>query len=81
MTDSRVRKSLSALNVKLGFPSSFFTFHAFQHSGATLGYKAHAPIQSIKDQGTWTSECVWRYIQFDGDNSDSVAVALQRSLV
>ena len=63
LTDSRIRKCLSILNTKLGFPAGHFTFHSFRRSGATLAYNAHIPLQHIKQQGTWVSDCVWLYIQ------------------
>ena len=59
LTDARVRKMLSHINVKMQLPKNYY---AFRRSGATLAYRAHVPIQGIKDHGTWTSECVWRYI-------------------
>ena len=65
ITDSRVRKSLSTSNRMMGLRKGFYTFHAFRCSGATLAYRAHTPIQQIKDHGTWTSECIWRYIVSD----------------
>ena len=65
LIDSKIRKTLSLINVKLHFPPHFFTFHAFRRSGASLAFNANVPLQDIKVQGTWTSDCVWRYIQED----------------
>ena len=81
MTDSRIRKTLSKLNQKLGLTKIFYTFHAFRRSGATLAYKAHVPIQGIKDHGTWTSDCVWRYIQSDESRPSQVAQAFRDLLL
>ena len=81
MTDSRIRKTLSKLNQKLGMTKNFYTFHAFRCSGATLAYKAHVPIQGIKDHGTWTSDCVWRYIQSDESRPSQVAQAFRDLLL
>ena len=53
--------------------SDFYTFHAFRRSGATLAYRAHVPIQGIKDHSTWKSDCVWRYIQSDESKGLQVA--------
>ena len=58
VTESRLRKVLSKLNVKLGLDPHHFTFHTFRCSGATCAYNAHVPLQSIKSHGSWTSECV-----------------------
>ena len=63
VTESRLRKVLSKLNVKLGLDPHHITFHTFRRSGATCAYNAHVPLQSIKSHGSWASECVWTYIQ------------------
>ena len=81
MTDARVRKMLSHINLKMHLPKNYYTFHAFRRSGATLAYRAHAPIQGIKDHGTWTSDCVWRYIQTHQASGSQVAAAFQKVLL
>ena len=73
LIDSRIRKVLSNLNVKLGLPPNHYTFHSFRRSGATLAYNAHMPIQSIKHHGSWASDCVWSYIQQDNSHSAHIA--------
>ena len=73
LIDSRIRKVLSKLNVKLGLASNHYTFHSFRRSGATLAYNAHMPIQSIKHHGSWASDCVWTYIQQDNSHSAHIA--------
>ena len=76
LTDSRIRKCLSSLIKKLGFPPSHFTFHTFRRSGATLAYNSHIPIQQIKTHGQWTSDCVWTYIQSNHTHGESIANAM-----
>ena len=49
MTDSKVRKCLKDINVKLGLHTSFFTFHSFRSSVETLGYNSHIQIHDMKD--------------------------------
>ena len=73
VTESRLRKELSKLIVRLGFPPSYFTFHSFRRSGATFAYNAHVPIQAIKSHGSWVSDCVWGYIQQDEQHSVQIA--------
>ena len=73
LIDSRVRKSLSSLNVSLGLNPHHFTFHSLSHSGATFAFNAHVPIQDIKRHGTWLSECVWTYIQSDHTSGEKLA--------
>ena len=73
LTDSKVRKCLSRLNVSMGLPPHHFTFHTFRRSGATLAYNAHIPIQHIQRHGSWTSDCVWTYIQQDQSYGEGIA--------
>ena len=73
ITDSKIRKVLSRLIIKLGLPPGHFTFHTFRRSGATLAFNSHVPIQKIKHHGSWTSDCVWRYIQQDPQYSQDIA--------
>ena len=73
LTDSRVRKHLLSINLAMSLPKNFYTFHAFRRSGASLAYQSNASIQQIKDHGTWTSECVWRYITMSKDAGHQVA--------
>ena len=73
ITESRLRKVLSKLVVKLGLPKGHFTFHTFRCSGATLAYNSHVPIQSIKSHGSWMSDCVWTYIQQNNELSSDIA--------
>ena len=76
LTDSRVRKALKSINMTLGFDPDFFTYHSFCRSGATFVYNVHVPIQQIKHHGTWSSECVWRYIQSDRVSGEALAYSL-----
>ena len=80
LIDSKIRKTLSLINLKLQFPPHFFTFHAFRRSGASLAFSANVPLQDIKVQGTWTSDCVWRYIQEDKTKNSLVASTFQDML-
>ena len=73
VTDSRIRKVLAKLNQKMGLEKNHYTFHAFRCSGATLAFRAHVPIQKIKHHGSWTSDCVWTYIQQDQSFSRDIA--------
>ena len=80
VTDSRVRKALKSINLALGLNPHFFTYHSFRRSGATFAYNAHVPIQHIKRHGTWSSECVWRYIQSDHMSGEALAQALANAI-
>ena len=80
LTDYRVRKALKSINVKLGLNPAFHTFHDFRRSGAMLAYNSHIPIQDIKCHGTWSSDCVWRYIQSDHSSGESLAATLASTI-
>ena len=58
LMDSKVRKTLSLLNVKIGYSPHYFTFHSFGRSAASLAFFSHVPLHQIKVQGTWSSDCV-----------------------
>ena len=76
LIDSRIRKFLARMNTKLGYSSHYFTFHTFRRSGANLAFNSRVPIQQIKSHGTWTSECVWGYIQQDQAFGENIASSL-----
>ena len=80
LTDARVRKSLKQINIHLGLRPNFHTFHDFRRSGATFAYQSHIPIQEIKRHGTWTSDCVWGYIQSNHSSGETLADALAKSI-
>ena len=80
LTDTRIRKCLSKINVKMGLPKNYFTFHAFRRSGATLAYKSQVSVQRIKDHGSWASECVWTYIHKDHTDGEDIASTFARLL-
>ena len=80
VTDSKIRKCLS----KLGLDPHQFTFYTFKHSGATVAYNSHIPIQQIKRHGSWASDCVCTYIQKNqafGENITDALVALSCALM
>ena len=80
LTYSRIRKFLSKINVKLGFPQNCFTFHATRRSGATLVYKFQVSVQCIKDHGSWASDCAWTYIHKDHTAGEDIVSAFAKLL-
>ena len=62
MTDTQVRRHFKMILAKLQLQDANLTFHAFRCSGATYAFNANVALQDIQSHGTWTSECVWRYI-------------------
>ena len=65
LTDSIVKKHLKRVLKALGWEHHKYIFHTFRRSGASWAHNHGVPIQAIKDQGTWSSDCVYRYIFSD----------------
>ena len=80
LIDSRIRKTLARLNIKMGFPANYFTFHTSRQSGATLAYNSNVSVQKIKHHGSWMLECVWRYISQDQSMDECVATSFAKIL-
>ena len=80
LTDSKMRKILKSINLSLDLEPNYFTFHDLQRSGATYAYNAHIPVQEIKRHGTWSSDCVWQYIQSDHASGEHLANALASAI-
>ena len=62
LTDTKVRRHLNLIFSRLGLAPSGFTFHTFWRSGATFAFNNNVALQNIQRHGTWTLDCVWRYI-------------------
>ena len=80
LTDTQVRRHFHLILKKLNLYNSNLTFHAFRRSGATYAFNSNVALQDIQSHGTWTSECVWRYITLDHEASDQVSLAFQKHL-
>ena len=80
LSDSRLRKNLAIILKALQLQNSNITFHSFRRSGATLAFNSSVPLQDIQSQGTWSSNCVWRYITQDHNASAKVASTFQSLL-
>ena len=59
--------------VLAGKPADFITFHSLRRSGASLAFNHNVPLQDIQRHGTWTSDCVWRYVTDSVDCGSNVA--------
>ena len=80
LTDTKARRHFSKLLQKIGLRDSAITLHSLSRSGATFAFNANVPLQKIQSHGTWTSECVWKYITQDHQASSQVAAAFHKSL-
>ena len=80
LTDTQVRRHFHLILKKLNLHNSNLTFHAFRRSGATYAFNSNVALQDMQSHGTWTSECIWRYITLDHEASDKVSLAFQNHL-
>ena len=80
LTDNKVRCHLSLLLTKLKLENTGYTFHTFCRSGATFAFNNNVALQNIQKHGTWTSDCVWRYITDTTDAGEQVASMLRQKL-
>ena len=72
LTDSVARKHLKDVSRALGLVKPL-TFHDFRRGGATWANNHGASIQDIQHQGTWSSQCVWRYIRVPPATTSTVS--------
>ena len=80
LTDTQVRRNFRIILQKLNLSNSHLTFHAFRRSGATYAFNSNVDLQHIQSHGTWTSECVWKYITLDHQASGQVASTFKKQL-
>ena len=71
LTDSQARKHLKSLCLQLQL-QKHFSFHDFRWGGASWAFNDGVHIQHIQPQGTWSSACVWKYIQVSPTAPSSV---------
>ena len=80
LTDTKVRRHLNLILSELKLAVAGFTFHIFRHSGATFAFSNNVHLQNIQKQGTWMSDCVWRYIT-DNTNAGDQAAEMFREML
>ena len=80
LTDSQTRRNFIQILTRLGLQDSGMSLHTFRRSGASLAFNSNVALQNIQSHGTWTSDCVWRYIVQDHNASQQVADAFQALL-
>ena len=73
LTDNKVRIHLRNVLSLLKLDPNFITFHSFRHSGTTFAFNHNVSLQEIQKHGTWTSDCVWRYVSDSTDAGSQVA--------
>ena len=80
LTDTKVRRNFFPILSRLGMQHSGMSLHTFRRSGATLAFNSDVSIQNIQSHGTWTSDCVWRYITQDHNAAQQVADSFKNLL-
>ena len=73
LTDTWVRRHFTQILSRLNLAGAGYTFHTFQHSGATFAFNNNVALQNIQKHGTWTSDCIWRYITDSANAGEQVA--------
>ena len=73
LTDNQVRRHFKTILKRLQLHNTTLTFHAFRCSGASFAFNSNVSLQDIQSHGTWTSECIWKYITLDHNASAQVA--------
>ena len=79
LTDSVACKHLKKVATVLKVPSPS-TFHLFRKSGTTWAFQHGVPLQQIMLYGTWTSDCVWRYVSTLAQHISPVAATFKQHL-
>ena len=79
LTDSAARKHLKSVSTLLALPRSLM-FHDFRRGGASWAFTHGVPVQEIQAQGTWSSDCVWRYISLPPGQTSQVSDAFRSHL-
>ena len=80
LTDTKVRCHFSLVLSKLNLGNAGYTFHTFQRSGATFAFNNNVSLQNIQKHGTWTLDCVWRYITDTANAGERVADMFKEKL-
>ena len=80
VTDNRVRRHFSLILAKLNLSKAVFTFHKFRSSGAAFAFNNDVTLQNIQKHGTWTLDCVWRYITDTVNAREQVANMFRNKL-
>ena len=79
LTDSVACKHLKKVATVLKVPS-LLTFHLFRKSGTTCAFQHGVPLQQIMLHGTWTSDCIWRYVSTLPQHISPVAATFKQHL-
>ena len=80
LTQSKVRKVLQNIVIRLDLCPSAFSFHTFRRTGASLAFNNNVPLEAIKHQGTWSSDSVWTYIHQDHALQNQVSQTFKQLL-
>ena len=73
------RKHLKNISIALSLNKSL-TFHDFGRAGASWAFQHRVPLKDIQAQGTWSSQCVWRYVHLPTAGGSTVAATFRAHL-
>ena len=80
LTETKVRRHFSLVLSKLNLDNSGYTFHTFRRSGAAFAFNNNISLQNVQKHGSWTSDCVWRYITDTVNAGEQVADVFKEKL-
>ena len=78
LTESHLRKRFQLMLSMLGLPTASLTYHSLRRSGASLAFNNKVDFESIKSQGAWGSDAVYKYLFANSDMVQQVPRMFQR---
>ena len=78
LTESQLRKRFQLMLSMLGLPTASLTYHSLRRSGASLAFNNHVDFESIKSQGAWGSDAVYKYLFANSEMVQEVPKMFQR---
>ena len=80
LTETKVRRHFSLVLSKLNLDNSGYTFNTFRRSVAAFAFNNNISLQNVQKHGSWTSDCVWRYITDTVNAGEQVADVFKEKL-
>ena len=62
LTEALFRKRWYVILSMLDLPTASLTYHSLRCPGASLAFNNHVDFESIKSQGAWGSDAVYKYL-------------------
>lgn len=76
LTIASFTRKLQSCMIALGIPPDRYSGHSLRRGGATFGLQCGLPVDLIKIQGDWKSNCVERYLESSFQLRKKVALSM-----